>query len=495
MNHGESRDKIIKQRCDKVNDCWNKEQKEASPLNTKRRTLIVVNLIVTCVATSFLQTALTTALPPVIQDFHISVSSGQWLTSGYSLVMGIMTPLTAFLITRYPTKKLYLSAIGLFLAGLLVCLFAPVFPVMMVGRVLQACGNGITGSLAQVVLLTVYPPEQRGTIMGWYGLSVGAAPVIAPTIAGVLVDTLGWRAIFAIAFLILLASFLLAVAEFDNVLETQVKSFDLGSFLLSVCAFGGITLGVGNLSAAGLLAPMTLAPLVLGVGTGVWFVRRQLQLAEPFLDVGLLRVHDYALSVVGSMLLYFVMMGTGVILPIYVQSIVGESATVSGLVTLPGSLAMAVVSPFAGKIYDKFGMRRLALVGSVCMMVSCAGMCLIGAQTHLFVAAALNVIRSVAIGCLMMPFVTFGLNGMGAEHTAHGTALLTALRTVSGAIGAAVFVGIMNTASQGQSADFVGLHVAFFAMTAVAVGMFCVMAVGIGKKQRVVEHTGEITGK
>lgn len=464
-------------------------------MSNRRRTIIVVNLIVTCVATSFLQTALTTALPPIIQDFNISVSSGQWLTSGYSLVMGIMMPLTAFLITRYPTRKLYLSAIGVFLVGLVICLFAPNFPIMMVGRVLQACGNGITGAMVQVVLLTIYPPERQGSIMGWYGLSVGAAPVIAPTIAGVLVDVLSWRAIFAIAILILLASFLLAVAVFGDVLETRVKDFDLGSFLLSVCAFGGVTLGVGNLSSAGLLAPMTLAPLLLGVGTGVWFVRRQLQLAEPFLDVRMLRGHDYALSVVGSILLYFVMMGSSVIMPLYVQSIVGESATVSGLVTLPGSLAMAIVSPFAGKIYDKFGMRRLALVGSICMMVSSAGMCLVGANTPLGVAAALNVVRSVAIGCLMMPFVTFGLNGMGAEHTAHGTALLNALRTIAGAIGAAVFVGIMNTASQGGAVDLAGLHVTFLAMTAVTVVMLCVMAVGIGKKQSVTEHTGEITGK
>ena len=464
-------------------------------MNSNRRTIIVVNLIVTCVATSFLQTALTTALPPIIQEFHISVSSGQWLTSGYSLIMGIMMPLTAFLITRYPTKKLYISAIGVFLAGLLVCLFAPTFSALMVGRGLQACGNGLTGSLAQVVLLTLYPPERRGTIMGWYGLSVGAAPVIAPTIAGVLVDTLGWRAIFAVALVILLASFLLALAVFDNVLETQVKRFDVRSFFLSVCAFGGITLGVGNLSSAGLLTPVTLLPLLLGVGTGVLFAQRQFRMAEPFLDLRILRVHDYALSVGGSILLYFVMMGSSVIMPLYIQSIVGESATVSGLVTLPGSLAMAIVSPFAGRIYDKFGMRRLALTGSVLMMVSCAGMCLMELETPLVLPAALNVIRCLSIGCLMMPFVTFGLNSMGAEHTAHGTALLNALRTIAGAIGAAVFVGILNTASLCGQADLTGLHVTFLAMTVVTIGMLCVMAVGIGKKQSVAKHMEEIKGK
>ena len=459
-------------------------------MNQTRRTWITVNLIVTCIASSFLQTALTTALPPMIHDLHISVSSGQWLTSGYSLAMGIMMPLTAFLITRCPTKKLYLSAIGLFLTGLAVCMVAPNFPLMMAGRILQACSNGITTSMAQVVLLTIYPPERRGSIMGWYGLSVGAAPVIAPTIAGVLVDTLGWRTIFAIAFVILLASFVLAVAMFDDVLDTQVKQFDLPSFLLSVLAFGGITLGVGNLTANGLTAPNALVPLVIGLVTGVLFTRRQLQAETPFLNLRILSGHDYALSVLGSMLLYFVMMGSSVIMPLYVQSILGHSATFSGLVTLPGSLAMAIVSPFAGRFYDRFGMKRLAIVGTCCLLVSNAGMCLVGVGTSLAVPALLNVIRCVSIGCLMMPFVTFGVSSMSTAHTAHGTALLTSLRTIAGAIGSAVFVGILHTASAQVSdtlageGGIYGLHLAFLSMTAVTVVMLAVLLRGMRDRSR-----------
>lgn len=438
-------------------------------MNTKKRTVVMLNLIVTCIASSFLQTALTTALPPIINDLHISVSQGQWLTSGYSLAMGIMMPLTAFLITRCPTKKLYISAIGIFLAGLAVCIFATNFPVMMIGRILQACSNGITTSMAQ----------------GWYGLSVGAAPVIAPTIAGVLVDTLGWRTIFVIAFAVLLASFVLAVCVFDDVLETHVKKFDIYSFILSAFAFGGITLGIGNISSMGITSVMTVLPLVVGMITGVMFTQRQLHLDEPFLNVRTLKVHDYRISVIGSMMLYLVMMGSSVIMPLYVQNILGKSATVSGLVTLPGSLAMAMISPFAGKIYDKFGMKRLAVAGTVMMMASTLGMSFITAETSIVVASVLNVVRSIAIGCLMMPFVTFGISSMGTENTAHGTALLTSLRTIAGAIGTAVFVGILNVVSDSRraasygNAGIYGLRVAFVCMTAVTVVMFIIMLFGI----------------
>ncbi len=450
-------------------------------MNIRKRTVIMFNLIVTCIASSFLQTALTTALPPIINDLHISVSDGQWLTSGYSLAMGIMMPLTAFLITRCPTRKLYVGAIGLFLVGLGVCIFATNFPIMMLGRILQACSNGITTSMAQVVLLTIYPAEKRGTVMGWYGLSVGAAPVIAPTIAGILVDTSGWRTIFIIAFVILALSFVMALTVFDNVLDTKMKTFDVYSFILSALAFGGITLGIGNLSALGITAVMTICPLVVGVVSGILFTHRQLNIEEPFLNLRTLKVQEYRLSVIGSMMLYLVMMGSSVIMPLYVQSILGKSATISGLVTLPGSLTMAVISPFAGKIYDKFGMKRLAVAGTFMMIISTFGMEFITINTSVVFAAILNVIRSVAIGCLMMPFVTYGISSMEADNTAHGTALLTSLRTIAGAIGTAVFVGILNACGASTAAltyenpEIYGLHVTFGCMTAVSVVMLLII--------------------
>lgn len=193
-------------------------------LTDQKRTLIFINIVITCVATSMLATALTTALPAVIADLNISVTTGQWLTSGYSLAMGIVMPLTAFLITRLPTRRLYLSGLGLFIAGLLLSILAPSFPVMMLSRILQAGGNGILTSMAQVIILTIYPAEKRGSAMGWYGLSVGAAPVIAPTIAGLIVDWIGWRGIFILAGALIAVALLWAWFVFDNVLDTQENS-------------------------------------------------------------------------------------------------------------------------------------------------------------------------------------------------------------------------------------------------------------------------------
>lgn len=459
-------------------------------ITDRKRTLIFVTIIISCIASSMLATALTTALPSMIEDFGMSVTTGQWLTSGYSLAMGIMMPLTAFLINRFPTRRLYLTAMICFIAGLAVCVIAPNFPILMTGRVLQACGNGIMTSMAQVIILTIYPAEKKGSAMGWYGLSVGAAPVIAPTLAGLIVDSFGWRMIFYISIAIMAAAFLFALRVFGNVLDTSEKRFDVLSFIISAFAFGGLTLGIGNIGTYPFVSVMVLLPLAVGVLAAAVFVYRQLGSGEPFLDLRILRNKNYALSVIGSMLLYLVMMGSSVILPLYVQSIMGLSATVSGLVALPGSLVMAVISPFAGKIYDKLGMKILFVAGAVCMILSNIGMMLITMQTPVWAAAVFNAVRCAAIGCLMMPLITWGTSGLGSGSTAHATALLTSLRTIAGAIGSAVFVGIMTAVGNGSAARYGdgamihGLNVTFLAMAFASAALLLIAVFGVRGKKR-----------
>ena len=223
-------------------------------LSSKKRTMIFICLVVSGIASSMLSTAMTTALPNVVEYFGISTSVGQWITSGYSLAMGMIMPLTAFLITRFPTKKLYLVGIGGFILGLLVSIFAGNFGIMMAGRILQACGNGVLMTAAQVIILTVYPVDKKGTMMGTYGLATTAAPVVAPTIAGLMIDAFGWKSIFYVALVILAVSFVISCFVFEDVLELQDKKFDVVSFVESIVGFGGITLGIGNISSFGLIS-------------------------------------------------------------------------------------------------------------------------------------------------------------------------------------------------------------------------------------------------
>jgi EmrB/QacA subfamily drug resistance transporter len=453
-------------------------------LSEQKKTLIFINLIVSGIASSILSTAMTTALPNVIAYFGISTASGQWITSGYSLAMGMIMPLTAFLITKFPTKKLYISGIALFLAGIVLSVFTNHFGVMMLGRIMQACGNGVLLSTAQVTILTMYPVEKKGTMMGTYGLATTAAPVIAPTIAGLMIDAFGWKSIFYLVFVIMLISFVMAWLVFEDVLELQDKKFDVISFVESILAFGGITLGIGNISSYGLLSVYAGVPLIIGIIGCAFFVYRQLGLTTPFLDIRILKNRQYAMSVISSMLLYFTMMGSSVLMPLYVQTVMGYSAVVSGIVTLPGSLATALVSPFAGRMYDKIGIRKIFIIGSFCLIVSNIGMFFLSLDTPLAVAAVWNVIRNVSIGSLMMPLLTWGTSTVKMDKVADASSLLTSFRTIAGSIGSAVFVGIMTTvgnksaARYGDAALMHGLNVAFAAMAFSALLLFVLAVAG-----------------
>lgn len=454
-------------------------------ISDKKRTLIFINILICCIATSLLFTALTTALPAVSKSLKISVATGQWLTSGYSLAMGIIMPLTAFLIKRFPTRKLYITGIFIFIAGLIISVLSMSFPVMMIGRIFQACGNGILLSMAQVVLLTIYPDEKKGSIMGWYGLAVGATPVIAPTLSGILVDLIGWRSIFALDLIIMIVALVFAFNVFDDVLQTEESKFDFTSFILSIFAFGGITLGIGNISSLGITNVYTWLPLAVGIIGSIVFTLYELKLDTPFLDMRIFKTKEFALSVVGSILLYFIMMGSSVLMPLYVQALKGYSATISGFVTLPGSLVMAVISPIVGKIYDKLGIRKLFIFGSLLLMLSNFGMYFITLNTSIIVAAILNALRCAAIGCLMMPLVTWGTMNVRKEKVSDATAILSSLRTIGGAIGAAVFVGLMLNVAEnsldkyGEAAGIHGFNITFLCMAfcsviLLALGTFCV---------------------
>lgn len=462
----------------------------AAVLTERRRTLIFINLVVSGIATSLLSTAMATALPDVVAYFGVSTAVGQWVTSGYSLAMGVVMPLTAFLITRFPTKKLYIGGILCFLAGIFFSILGPSFALMMVGRVLQACGNGVLVSAAQVIILSVYPTERKGAMMGTYGLATTAAPVIAPTLAGLMIDAFGWKSIFYLDLAIMAASLVISCLVFSDVLELQDKQFDVLSFVESVLAFGGITLGIGNISSYGLVSLQAGVPLAVGVVVCALFVVRQCRLAKPFLDVKILKNFYYAVSVVASMVLYLVMMGSSVLMPLYVQSVMGYSAVVSGLVTLPGSLATAIVSPFAGRLYDKMGIRKIFVTGAALLVVSNIGMVFVTLGTPLWVATVLNVLRNMAIGSLMMPLLTWGTSYVEPRRVADASSLLTSFRTIAGSIGSAVFVGIMTAVSAGSAAAYGdaalmhGLNMAFLGMTAGAVVLLGIAVFAAGGKRR-----------
>ncbi|ORX41778.1 MFS general substrate transporter [Anaeromyces robustus] len=443
------------------------EGKKVSP---RRRLLIFLNLNVSCVATSMLGTALTTALPPIMEDLNMTVNTAQWLTSGFILFLAVMTPFTAYLITRFKTKRLYCIALLFFILGLTVCAFAKSFAMMMLGRIIQGCGNGLISSMGQVIILSIFPPEKIGTVMGWYGLSIGVAPIISPTIAGLLVDSVGWRMIFVIAISIMAISLIIAFFVFEDVLPTMRKKFDVISLFFSALAFGGVTFAVGNMGTYKFVSYEVLMALIIGLVTAVIFTFRQLKIKVPFLDVRVLKNWDYTVSLTATVLIQLIFMGTTIIIPVYVQQLKGLSATISGLVTLPGSLVWAIISPFAGKIYDKVGMKLLFIVGSVILIFSNLGIYFIDIHQSVWIFSGINVFRCLACGSILMPLVTWAMKDIPKMKTSDATALYNSIRFIAGAVGSALFISVMTKIANGvrgskENPEMYGINVVFLIMS------------------------------
>lgn len=451
--------------------------------SNQRRTMIFAVLLLGCIICSLLQTALNTVLPVIMKEFGVTASVGQWLTTGYSLAMGIMIPATPFLMKRFPTKKLFLVSMGIFTIGLLLSAMATSFYMLMFGRILQALGCGVLLSLVQVVVLTIYPANKRGAMMGIYGLAVGAVPVIAPSIAGIVVDNFGWSAIFWSAIVLAVIDLLIAAFALKNITELEKQHFDVLSMVLSSVGFSGILISMGNLGIQSFFSLYVALPLVVGISALIIFTFKQLHAKEPFLELHIFQNREFRLSVIGSMLMYAGMMAGSMLIPIYVQTIRGSSATFSGLLMLPGSLVMAITSPFAGKIYDKIGIRKLFIFGSVGLLLSCIGLSFLSDSTSMILIAGLFTVRSFAIACFMMPLVTWGMSTLDSEYTAHGTAILSTLRTIAGSIGPAIFVSIMTIT--GSESPIHGMNMALIGISVVAAIQCIVALFFVGRKGKI----------
>jgi EmrB/QacA subfamily drug resistance transporter len=458
-------------------------------ITDKSRNMIFIVLIISSIIGAMLQTSLTTALPIIMQDFNISAATGQWLTSAYALAMGIMIPVTPFLLKRFLTKPLFLAGMGMYFIGLLFSSIAPSFSILLLGRVVQALGNGILLSMTQVVILTIFSPDKRGTAMGIYGLAIGAAPVLAPTITGMVIDIIDWHIIFWFALVLVAIDILLACVFMKNVLKNEKPSFDFLSLFYSALGYCGLIIGIGNLGTYPFLSFLVSLPLLVGIAMLILFSLRQLHVAEPLLELRTLKNREFRLSVIMSMLLYGVMMGGSTLFPIYIQIVHGLSATMSGLIMMPGSLAMAIISPFAGKIYDKFGMRLLAVLGSIFMVSSCIAISFVGPSSSIIYITVMYIARLISISCIMMPIITWGMSTMDERYTAHGTALLSSLRTIAGAVGSAVFVAIMSFAtkissnSESITANAFGINAAFFGISVLSVIQLVVAFIFVKNRQ------------
>ena len=417
---------------------------------------------------------LTSALPAIMSDMQISATTVQWLTSGYSLTEAVVIPLAAFLMGRFDTRKLFLGGMSIFAVGSIISAVSPVFGLLLLGRVLQACATGFVMPMVFSVILLIIPREKRGGAMGAIGLIIGFAPTIGPSLSGVLVDTVGWRAIFGIVAVCAVLVVLYAAKAVKPYGDFKRSRFDVPSFLLSTIGLICLLYGLSSLSSSTNLV-VNIVLIIVGVALLATYATRQLHLEQPMLRVDILKVRNYRTAVICVAVFQATVMGVGTVMPLYIQGALGESATISGLTLLPGAAISAFAGLVSGRIFDKRGVRIPVIIGTIIIVIGAIGFTMLGIDAPIAAVAVVYGLLVIGMQFTMTPLNTWGVNSLPNEAIQHAQSTSNTINQVAASFGIALLVTVSSAVSgQTVSTDtaqqlYAGYHAAFYVVVLLAV--------------------------
>ncbi|MEJ8776575.1 MDR family MFS transporter [Pseudogracilibacillus sp. ICA-222130] len=407
---------------------------------------IMLSLIIGAFFAVLNETLLNIALTTLMKEFDITLPTVQWMATGFMLVMGIVIPISALFVQWFTTRQLFLSVMLIFTIGTTISAMAPNFTILLVGRLTQAVGTGLLMPIIFNVFLLIYPPHKRGKIMGIVGLVIMFAPAIGPSLSGVIVEYLGWRYLFITVIPFALFSIAFAYKYLINVGEVTKPKIDFPSVLFSSIGFGAVIYGFSSAgeSENGFLTPIVLLTILVGIISLVLFSLRQFKLDAPMMDLRVFKYPMYTHGVLMFLIIIMAMFASELILPIFMQGPLALSAATAGLVLLPGSILNGAMSPVMGHMFDKFGPRVLMIPATIVLATTIFMMSRLTATTPVWFIVIGYILLMLSVSAIMMPAETNGLNQLPKKLYPHGTAVMTTLQPVAGAIGVSIFISIMN---------------------------------------------------
>lgn len=461
-----------------------------------KRTIVTLLLAGTFIAI-LNQTLMITAIPPIMHEMHITANTAQWLTTVFMLVNGVMIPISAFLLERFTTRQLFISAMSIFVVGTVVAGLAPNFGVLLLGRIIQSSGAGIMLPLMQTVFLLIFPVNKRGAAMGMVGLVISFAPAIGPALSGWVIANYSWRVLFAIILPIALIDIVIAIFAMKNVTELSRPKVDIPSIMLSSLGFGGLLYGFTCAGNNGWGNLQTVIWLSVGTIALVLFITKQLRMEHPMLEFRVFKFSVFSLTTIIGMVSFMGLIGVETLIPLYMQNMRSFTAMESGLAILPGALVTGILSPITGRIFDKVGARWLAVTGMLIITLSTWAFSFMTPTTSFAFITIMYCIRMFGLAMVMMPSTTAGLNQLPKRLIPHGAAMGNTMRQVAASIGTAILVTVMTTTAKNSPhatptihSLIHGVNVAFMVITVLSL-IAAVMAYFIKKTTPPAEEVEE----
>lgn len=417
-------------------------------LTKENTTLIIFIIAATFLSTS--QTVVTTGLTGIMADFQVHSTTAQWIYSSFLLILGVMIPISAFIARKFSVRKIIIYSLVFFFIGSIISYIAPSIQILIFGRIVQAIGAGVLLPITQIVILKIIPLEKWQLYMGLFGFIIGIAPALAPTVGGIIIDSVGWRYIFLIfaiiTFILILMSIFGVKLEFER---EEDYHLDIISLVLCVVSCVGIMLGFSNIAANGFDFIYVILPIIIGFVTLFLFAHRQFNIDFPLLDLRILKRKYFFFGTLFSALLYFTMCGLNVIMPLFVQNVNYFSATESGIVLLPATIVMIIFNFVGPLLATKIGVRKVLILSCIFSIVGYLVMLTYDFNSSLNFMIITQVLRAIGAGLGLMPAVTWTISVVSG-NVEDATAINNTVRQIIGAIGSSLAVVLMSVFAGGN---------------------------------------------
>jgi EmrB/QacA subfamily drug resistance transporter len=391
-------------------------------------------------------TIVAVALDTLAKDFHVSISTIQWVTTGYLLALAVVIPVTGWAVHRIGAKPLYITSLALFIAGSALCGMAWSATSLIVFRILQGIGGGMILPVGQTIMARTAGPKKMGQVMGIIGVPTLLGPILGPVIGGAIVTNISWRWIFFVNVPIGIVALYLAVRFLKPSERDRTHRFDLLGFLFLSPGLALLVYGLSEVgNQGGFSSTSVRLSLGIGIALTIAFVFRSLRAPEPLMDMRLFKNRTFSIASVCIFLTGATLYGTMFLLPLYYQVVRGESPWMAGLLMAPQGIGAALMMRKAGIWSDRYGARRVVPIGMAILALGTFAYTQVsGTTSYAFLASALFV-RGIGLGLGMMPVFAASYRELSHEQIPRASTATNILRQVGGSLGVAIFAVVLQT--------------------------------------------------
>jgi EmrB/QacA subfamily drug resistance transporter len=418
-----------------------------APEKLDRGIIVIASVVVIGAIMSILDTTIVNvALATLGRELHSPLSTIQWVSTGYLVALATVIPMTGWASERFGARRLWMTVVGLFVAGSALSGLAWSAGSLIVFRVLQGLGGGMIMPAGMTILAQAAGPQRIGRVMSVVGAPMLLGPILGPVLGGVILQNLSWRWIFYVNLPIGALALGLAWRLLPRSEPRPGERLDVVGLALLSPGLAAIVFGLSETSSHGGLAYVwAWVPLVAGVALVIAFVLHALRArVPPLLDLGLFRAPGFAAAAVTVLCVGAALFGSLLLLPLYFQVDRGESTLATGLLLAPQGLGAALTMPISGRLTDRIGGGRVVLFGLLVMTAATIGLTQWGADTPFAATSAVLFARGIGLGCTLMPAMASAYTTVSRAAIPRATTALNVLQRVGGSIGTALLAVVLE---------------------------------------------------